>query len=1186
MHTQPSFFKFIIPSSTASVFIRVHPWLKKSTRPKLRIVSCIPYPVSHILSLLLVLLFPGLSARAGTPISYLQPFHNTTNQTLITTLPGWSWAASDGGGTDTSSRQYGRLSNAVGIGGIAGLAYNYSGGSPRAIVTWVAGEALTGGIPVNAEPQVAFHIGHSATGVETRVLIHIENQGWFVTTQTWTMPAGIAIGDFSTQAVSVSFAFTPTAAAWRALTFDGLTGTASSGFAVLTGAQDGLAADLPADGLITAVGLYHANPANTSSRFDDFHVSWTLPPNDDAALLSLLGQGTDAQTSGTGTDADPFVWEVSLPDTVTDLGATDLDAPSGATLRLFRAPGFQAADELAPGERLALGESGGTLWVEITATDGVTRLYYELRITSIETVAGNLLLRADRPFASFYDAAGDGQRDGRPALPWPAELDITLEFAAPPAPLLELNVSRHTLTPPLRGFLQFSRDLQHWETLPEPLEGPGGDPEGSHAPVSLDPADAPILFVRAAAADARVLPELTPASARNLWARFMAGALTVMNEARTHGNGTRGADPQGRTFGSGDYEVVLRTLWSVGGWFYHPGRPATLDWVNPLDGSSGTVDLAAFARNALFNGTDPDHPNRWSHSFTGGNLGSMQHSVEAANAAWTAWAMQRGAAAGNPDSPWHDFDATRRANLQNWLAIHGSVPNTGGVSHNNIYNWNLFFVLNQEARRRLNAEGHTEFAWTQSQIDGGRAAVDALHRGGGWYTDFDAFDIFDEYIPWTFATHLLLHAHMGAHEADAATQIPGRPAGRTRAAILAELRDYFALTPYFFDLDGGSPEFGRSNTYKVSRLAGILIAYAVDRLAATEAPETWTEPAFPDSVSPGQLRRLVRLHLNHYLRNETFHWPSGLLREGLTPDTASSYIESYSVRGSTYWNMILFTGLWLIPDDDPFWTDPEEPLPAQISDFGLWAEIPQWFFHHHRERGDLRQYVVRSAHRTDAWALSMYHPKYGKFAYSTRFGFLQSAATRGDQNVRVGNRERRRSDNGDLWPVPGAGAETPPVLRTVHNQDAWRVSTLIFLHGPLEVRVHRITGASGETITCGGFALGHGAAETPPPVQSGDDWLYTQSSRGALLHARLLGFTALTHFSDTGHHSRDPAWRRLQAEAPAAELPAVFATLQVATATPFDPVEMRARVHSVTSTGATTTVTFTDGTTLTAPFLE
>lgn len=1150
--------------------------------PQSRILSPFPAPTA-LLFLLLVFLAPRLSAQAGS--AYLQPFDNTTNQALITTLEGWGWAASDGGATDTSGRQYGRLSNATGTGGTAGLAYNYSA-SQRAVVTWVAGEALAGGIPVHADPQVSFHIGHSAPGVETRVLLRVENQGWFVTTQTWTMPAGIDLTDFPTQAVPVSFAIPPAAAAWRALAFDGLTGSASSGFDLLTGAQDGLADDLPADALITAVGLYHSHPNATASRYDDFAVSWTLPPNDNAALLSLLGHGPDAQTSGAGTDADPFVWEVTLPDTVTDLGSADLAAPSGTTVRLFRAPGFQAADELAPGERLALGESGGTLWVEITATDGVTRLYYELRITSIATLAGNLLLRGDRPFASIFDAAGDGQRDGRPALPWPAELEIRLDFAAPPGALLELNVSRHTLAPPLRGFLQYSRDLQHWETLPEPLAGPGAAPEGSPAPASLDPADAPVLFVRAAAADARVLPELTPASARNLWARFMDGALTVMNNAGTMGNGTRGADTVGRTFGTGDYELVLRTLWSVGGWFYHPDRPATLDWVNPLDGSRGTVDLAAFARNALFNGTDPAHPQRWPHNFNGGNLGDMQPSVEAANAAWTAWALQRGAAAGNTDSPWHDFDATRRANLQNWLSLHGSVPNSGSVNHNNIFNWNLFFVLNQESRRRLNAEGYAEFAWTPAQINGGRAAVDTLHRGGGWYTDFAAFDIFDEYIPWTFATHLLLHAHMGAHETDEVTQIPGRPAGRTRAAILAELRDYFALTPYFFDLDGGSPEFGRSNTYKVSRLAGILIAYAVDRLAATEAPDTWTEPAFPDTISPGQLRRLVRLHLNHYLRNESFHWPSGLLREGLTPDTAPSYIESYSVRGSTYWNMILFTGLWLIPDDDPFWSDPEEPLPAQTADFGLWAETPQWFYHHNRERGDLRQYILRSAYRTDSWAEAMYHPKYAKFAYSSRFGFLQPAATRGDQMVRVGNRERRLSGNGDLWPVPGADAETPPVLRTVHNQDTWRVSTLIFLHGPLDVRVHRITGASGQTITCGGFALGHGAAESPPPVQSGADWLYTQSSRGAMLHARLLGFTALNHFSGTGNHSRDPAWRRLWAEAPGADLPAVFATLQVATATPFDPAAMRARVSSVTSTDTAATVTFTDGTTLTAPFLE
>jgi hypothetical protein len=687
------------------------------------------------------------------------------------------------------------------------------------------------------------------------------------------------------------------------------------------------------------------------------------------------------------------------------------------------------------------------------------------------------------------------------------------------------------------------------------------------------------LFVRLGARDPRTLEALTPESLRNLWARLLAGCLSVMNSGGTMGNGTRGSATFGRTFATTDYEVVARTLWSLGGWFYHPNRPRVLAWTNPVDGSAGSVDVAAFALNALRNGTDPSHAQRWPQTFNGGNLSTMQPSVEAANIAWTFWALRQGGLS-DTNAPWHDLTATQIQNTGNWLALHGSVPG-GAVNNGNIYNWNLFFALNQESRKRLSLGGVPDLAWSQSQIDNALLAVDDLHRGGGWYSDFGSYDIFEDYNNWTFATHLLLRLHLAA--ADSATALPGRPA-RDRAAQLAELRSFLAQQAFFYDSRGRNPEFGRSSTYKVARLAGLTIGYAVDRL--TRGQPGWEDPVFPASITPGQLKRLVRMHLNHYLAKDMFDWSSGLIHEGLTPDGSANLFESYLIHGSTYWNMILFAGLWMIPDDDAFWTVPEEAIPAQRGTFFHWLDVPGFALLHAPDAGDLRQYNLRSNYRTDAWAEAQYHAKYAKFAYSSHFGFALPGASRSDQMIRVAGGSRGLIEAGDIVADGEPGMDRLPVLRTKHLQGARTVNTLIFLRGDLEIRVHRITGGSGTfTLAEGGFALGHATGEVMPAPQTGADWTYLQSSRGAVFQARLLGYGAQNVYTATGNHSRDPVWRNLLSEASNQSAGVVVATLHAARVAPFDPAAVRAAVTSVAVNGNDVTVTYADGQSRTAAFL-
>ena len=87
--------------------------------------------------------------------------------------------------------------------------------------------------------------------------------------------------------------------------------------------------------------------------------------------------------------------------------------------------------------------------------------------------------------------------------------------------------------------------------------------------------------------------------------------------------------------------------------------------------------------------------------------------------------------------------------------------------------------------------------------------------------------------------------------------------------------------------------------------------------------------------------------------------------------------ERYNAPGSPYWGMKVFAFL-LLPDDHPFWSVEEAPLPK------LASACPQKY-------ADL--FVYHYGNHTTAFAPGVYSPnghgqivaKYGKFAYDTRF---------------------------------------------------------------------------------------------------------------------------------------------------------------------------------------------------------
>ncbi|MBC8039219.1 MAG: DUF2264 domain-containing protein, partial [Opitutaceae bacterium] len=667
-------------------------------------------------------------------------------------------------------------------------------------------------------------------------------------------------------------------------------------------------------------------------------------------------------------------------------------------------------------------------------------------------------------------------------------------------------------------------------------------------------------FARLRARDIQQMDTLTPDTTRDLFARLLLNWGTKVNTA-----GTRD------TYGSAySYEWVTRMVTPMAAWLSQPGRPGTLSV------GASTVNVAETLRRALVNGTDPAEATRWPFPANQAD----QIVVEAQQPAFAAWllhdATNRSGAPGA--AVWSGFTSAQRSNLASFLSA------TGSPSFSYTNNWNLFVTINQEACKRLALAGVSEFSgYSQSAINTGLEKIQAMHRGGGWYADSDTEDIFDDYIPYVLLPEQMNHFIMGRADTQAQTVIPGTN-GRGRAEILADVSAWLRFQVRTFDATGGNPEYGRSSSYKFSRLRPLLQAYYIDRVLNTPTGWNLGFKVLPAEITPGMLRRLVRLHLSHYLANGSIDPVTFALRNGQSADSSPEIKESYTHDGSVYWAMNAFTALFMLPNDDPLWSAVEEPLPSETTACENWYQRPGFLLRTLPAQGHVELFNLRVI--KNAWMGDEYYNKYTKFAYSSRFGYCTKSGSRLDQAITVGSGYRQNPLSGDYYLPPGHVDGEPGVMRTTHAQGTATIKTLIFLRDGAQVRVQRVLNASGLRIRDGGYALGNSTGVTQPVAQTGADWIYLESPEvGAQLVARLLGHTSVASLSGTGNHSRQAQWRLPYAETPSAS-GATFdcATLFYASSVRFDPATARARVGGVTVNGGTATLTWGDGTVVSADF--
>ncbi|MEU5595065.1 DUF2264 domain-containing protein [Streptomyces sp. NPDC020298] len=552
-------------------------------------------------------------------------------------------------------------------------------------------------------------------------------------------------------------------------------------------------------------------------------------------------------------------------------------------------------------------------------------------------------------------------------------------------------------------------------------------------------------------------------------------------------------------------------------------------------GGTGAEELIERYATGLAAGTDPRHPEHWPPI-----TDRAQPMVEAASIAIAL----------HETRPWiwDRLPDRVRQRTADWLG--GFVGATANDS-----NWRLFQVITEEFLASVDAPH------SRAEIDAGLARLDDWYRGAGWYTDGDGRK-FDYYNAWALHLYPVLWSRIAGHRADTGLV----RTHRTR------LRAFLQSHQYFFGSDGAPVHQGRSLTYRYAATAPLWAGALAD---ATPLP-------------PGRTRRLASGALKHFTDHQVPD-EQGLLSLGwyqpFLPVT-----QPYSGPASPYWAAKAFLGL-LLPAGHPVWTAREEPGPVDAEDHRVALPAPGWLLHSTAADGIVRLVNHGSDRLAPPPARSEASPHYTRFAYSTA---TAPETPPGDEAAGHDNHialvlpsgPSRRGRIHPLGTEDGRAASWHTPLSADGTEYGHAISTVSTVHGPWEVRLHRVEAPAGTIVREGGWAIASDTAR--PTATTGPGWAVTIRDDGltSVLVALLdRPGAAIGREGEVGHGTGHNAYGRysatplLTAEHPGGTL--LLATLVVLTADPgvsSDPEALRKDTRAREMPDGTAEIRFPDGT--------
>ncbi|KAF2243900.1 hypothetical protein BU26DRAFT_609192 [Trematosphaeria pertusa] len=373
----------------------------------------------------------------------------------------------------------------------------------------------------------------------------------------------------------------------------------------------------------------------------------------------------------------------------------------------------------------------------------------------------------------------------------------------------------------------------------------------------------------------------------------------------------------------------------------------------------------------LANGTDPYHPEYW-----GPVVVRDQRMVEMEIISFALLTA--------PETLFGRQSPEAQGNIRDWLAtINGKdFPVT---------NWLWFRVMTNLALVRVCGVPYEKL---KSSMNADLDQMEQFYLGDGWAADGIWSDEGRQadYYSGSFAIQFsqLVYVKM-AEDLDPA-----------RCKTFRERAAAFASSFWrYFDTNGAAIPFGRSLTYRFA-FAGFWSAAA---FAEVELPAPLNDR--------GLVKRLLLQHFrwwsNKFPEQDMFS-ADGTLTIGFAyPNMYMS--EDYNSPQSPYWAMKSFVALGL-PDVHPFWTAEEKPIHQSERRLATVVEPPMHIIchtsHHH---------FLLNMGQFCPWPLKATEAKYGKFAYSSHFGFSVPTGPLLPQ-MAPDSTLALSKDGGDTWRVP------------------------------------------------------------------------------------------------------------------------------------------------------------------------
>lgn len=339
------------------------------------------------------------------------------------------------------------------------------------------------------------------------------------------------------------------------------------------------------------------------------------------------------------------------------------------------------------------------------------------------------------------------------------------------------------------------------------------------------------------------------------------------------------------------------------------GRPETIEIP-----SHGRVNLPGLLRLGIEQGTDPASEEYW------GDIGALdQRLVEASDIALTIWLGR--------DFIWDTLDQDTHARIVSWLA-----QAQGKADSTRFANWHLYPLMINRVLESLGVPV------SDKMVDAGWNEVTSSYAGSGWFQDIQD-NQFDYYNAWAFHYSLYWLTRIDQ-------KLDNDFVNNARKEFVSFYRHL--VTPR------GFPVLGRSICYRTAMPVPVII-------------ESLTSDHI---VSPGEARRALDVTWRYFIEHKAL--AHGVLTQGYCGQDRR-VLNNYSGPASCLWGARSLIVALAQPDDAPFWTAAEQPLPVEQKDFALFAKIPGWRLEGSREQNAV---VIRFPGRSGNPALKPYTRKH------------------------------------------------------------------------------------------------------------------------------------------------------------------------------------------------------------------